>query len=65
MAEEERVYKVNSAALDENKAWAIIYANTKRKRRDENIVTIAKCFDYLIKVHSLNLSQSERNYQQK
>lgn len=35
--------------LDENRALAIVFANTKRKKRKENLYTIAKAFDYLVK----------------
>jgi hypothetical protein len=42
---------MNMEAIDEPSAWAIVYANTKRKNRSEDIVIVAKCFDYLIKTY--------------
>jgi len=37
--------------LNENTALAIIFANTKRKNRNLNLLTIAKCFEYLVKLY--------------
>lgn len=37
--------------LDENSALAIVFANTKRKKRKENLITIAKAFEYLVKLY--------------
>lgn len=37
--------------MDEVQALAIIFGNTKRKKRKENLITIAKAFQYLVKVY--------------
>lgn len=37
--------------LDEDIALAIVFSNTKRKKRKENLLTIAKAFDYLVKLY--------------
>ena len=37
--------------LDEETALAIVFANTKRKKRKENLLTIAKAFEYLVKLY--------------
>lgn len=37
--------------LDEETALAIIFANTRRKKRAENLITVAKAFDYLVKFY--------------
>lgn len=39
--------------LDENTALAIIFANTKRKKRNTDLLTIAKSFEYLVKLYGL------------
>ena len=38
--------------LDEKKALAIIFANTKRKKRTADLITIANSFEYLTKTYS-------------
>jgi len=38
-------------ALDEQRALAIVFANTKRKKRTEDLVTIAEAFDHLVKLY--------------
>ena len=47
--------------LDEETALAIIYANTRRKpqHRKEDIITIAKSFEYLIKFYGSRKAVSE------
>ena len=37
--------------LNENTALAIIFANTKRKKRNVDLLTMAKCFEHLVKLH--------------
>ncbi len=37
--------------LDEDTALAIVFANTKRKKRKENLLTIAKTFEYLVNLY--------------
>lgn len=37
--------------LDEVSALAIVFGNTRRKKRKENLVTIAKAFEYLLKAY--------------
>lgn len=37
--------------LDEETALAIVFANTKRKKRDLDLITIAKAFDFLVKLY--------------
>jgi len=37
--------------LDEETALAIVFANTKRKKRKESLLTIAKAFAYLVKLY--------------
>lgn len=37
--------------LNENTALAIIFANTKRKNRNVDLLTMAKCFEYLVKLY--------------
>jgi predicted transcriptional regulator len=37
--------------LDEKTALAIVFGNTMRKKRREDLVTLAKAFKYLIKLH--------------
>jgi hypothetical protein len=37
--------------LNENTAFAIIFANTKRKNRNVDLLTIAKCFEHLVKLY--------------
>jgi len=48
--------------LDEATALAIIYANTRRKpeNRKEDIMTIARSFDYLIKLYGSRKAVSEK-----
>ena len=38
-------------ALDEQTALAIVFANTRRKKRTEDLVTVAEAFDHLLKVY--------------
>lgn len=37
--------------LDENTALAIMFANTRRKKRTEDLLTIAKACEYLVKLY--------------
>lgn len=37
--------------LDENKALAIIFANTKRKKRTADLITVAEAFEYLFQLY--------------
>ncbi len=37
--------------LDEETALSILFANTKRKKRNEDLITIAKCCDYLSELY--------------
>jgi len=37
--------------LNENTALAIIFANTKRKNRNVDLLTMAKCFEHLVKLY--------------
>lgn len=48
--------------LDEETALAIIYSNTRRKpeSRKEDILTIAHCFNYLIKLYGSRKAVSEK-----
>ncbi len=46
--------------LDEDTALAIIFANTKRKKRKENLLTIAKAFEYLVKLYGSKKTVAER-----
>lgn len=46
--------------LDEETALAIVFANTKRKKRTENLLTIAKAFDYLVKSYGSPKAVAER-----
>lgn len=47
-------------ALNEATALAVIYANTKRKTRKENLITIAKAFGYLVKLYGSPSIVAER-----
>jgi hypothetical protein len=38
-------------ALDEQTALAIVFANTKRKKRTEDLVTVAEAFDRLVRLY--------------
>lgn len=46
--------------LDEETALAIIFANTKRKKRKENLLTIAKAFNYLVKLYGSQKSVAKK-----
>ena len=48
--------------LDEETALAIIFANTRRKpqNRKEDILTIAKCFDYLVELYKSKKAVTEK-----
>lgn len=37
--------------LDEESALAIIFANIRRKKRNENLITVAKAFESLVKLY--------------
>lgn len=37
--------------LDEDTALAIVFANTKRKKRKENLLIIGKAFEYLVELY--------------
>lgn len=37
--------------LKEEDALAIIYANTKRKKRKDNLISVAKAFEFLVKLY--------------
>ncbi|MHC4400857.1 MAG: hypothetical protein ACYTG0_14365 [Planctomycetota bacterium] len=38
-------------ALNEQTALAIVFANTKRKKRTEDLITVAEAFDHLVKLY--------------
>lgn len=38
-------------SLDEETALAIIFANTRRKKRTENLITVARAFECLVKLY--------------
>jgi len=38
--------------MDEETALAILFANTKRKKRNTDLITIAKCCDYLTRLYN-------------
>ncbi|MBM4094389.1 MAG: hypothetical protein FJ276_34025 [Planctomycetes bacterium] len=40
--------------IDEEAALAIVFANTKRKKRTENLVTVAEAFERLAKLYGSN-----------
>ena len=42
---------MNTNRLDEETALSIIFANTKRKKRSVDILTIAKSFEYLVRLY--------------
>ncbi len=44
--------------MDEDTALSIIFANTKRKKRYEDLLTIAKAFDYLVKLSKYSSQQA-------
>jgi hypothetical protein len=46
--------------LDEETALAIIFSNTKRKKRDLDILTIAKAFEYLVKLYGSRKAVGEK-----
>jgi len=46
--------------LTEDKALAIVFANTKRKKRTEDLVTIAEAFEYLVKLYGSQAAVSKK-----
>lgn len=46
--------------LDEDTALAIIFANTKRKKRTENLLTIAETIEYLVDLYGSQKDVSEK-----
>lgn len=46
--------------LDEETALAIVFANIKRKKRSENLLTIAQCFEYLVKLYGSQRAMAEK-----
>lgn len=46
--------------LDEETALAIVFANTKRKKRKENLLTIAKAFEYLFRLYGSKKAVAEK-----
>ncbi len=46
--------------LNEETALAIVFANTKRKKRKENLLTVAKAFEYLVKLHGSQKAVAEK-----
>ncbi|HIH97117.1 MAG TPA: hypothetical protein HA348_06545 [Thermoplasmata archaeon] len=46
--------------LDEETALSIVFANTKRKKRSENLLMIAQCFDYLSKLYGSQRAVAEK-----
>ena len=58
MARETRVYTVKK--LNEKTALATVFSNIRRKRRDEDLVTIAEAFDYLIGLYGSQIATSKK-----
>ena len=46
--------------LEETTALAIVFGNTRRKKRKENLVSIAKAFEYLVKLHGSQRAAAEK-----
>ena len=46
--------------LDEETALSILFANTKRKKRTTDLLTIAKNCDYLVKLYGSQKAVSEK-----
>jgi hypothetical protein len=46
--------------LDEETALSVIFANTKRKKRSEDLLTIARCIDYLVNLYGSQDKVAER-----
>jgi ParB family chromosome partitioning protein len=46
--------------LDETTALAIVFANTKRKKRREDLLTVAHAFDYLVKLYGSQKAVAEK-----
>lgn len=46
--------------LDENTALAILFANTKRKKRDVDLLTLAKSCEYLVKLYGSQKAVAEK-----
>ena len=46
--------------LDENTALSIIFANTKRKKRNVDLLTLAESFEFLIKLYGSQNAAAER-----
>lgn len=44
--------------LDENTALAIVFANTKRKKRPDNLLTVAKACEYLVNLNEYGSQQA-------
>lgn len=46
--------------MDEETALAIIYSNTKRKKRTTDLLTVAECFDYLRKLYGTQTATASK-----
>ena len=46
--------------LDEESALAILFANTKRKKRSENLLTVAQSCEYLVKLYGSQKAVAEK-----
>lgn len=46
--------------IDEETALSIIFANTRRKKRKEDLLTIARSFDYLVKLYGSKKRVAEK-----
>lgn len=46
--------------LDEEIALSILFANTKRKKRNENLLTVAKACEYLVKLYGSRKAVAEK-----
>jgi ABC-type Zn uptake system ZnuABC Zn-binding protein ZnuA len=47
-------------SLDENAALATVFANIRRKKRNNDLITIAKAFEYLVKLYGSQKSVAEK-----
>ncbi|MCJ7667450.1 MAG: hypothetical protein MUP04_04055, partial [Anaerolineae bacterium] len=46
--------------LDEESALAIVFANTRRKKRTADLITVAKSFEYLVKLYRSRKAVAEK-----
>ena len=46
--------------LDEESALAILFANTRRKKRKEDLITIARAFEYLVNLYGSKEAVAKR-----